>query len=343
MYGICNNSATKKSIIYAHFDCNKYSVMAELKNAGMREHFAAESARFNQSFGEANAGFKAATGTGFSLGNKSSARLNLANLPLGGIMGNTGRTPTQPQVISGDAAGESDWRVKLSLPPAATGFYKESPIMAPLAATNGLCFPVTPTIILQQSANYVPQEVTHANYPYYAYNNSRVDAMSIIGNMPVQNAREGAYWIAALHFLRSVSKMFYGPGESQGNPPQILRLNGYGEHIFKDVPVIIEQVTVELRESVDYISVVQNSGGGPEKNANTQQRTKSSGSSRQPGIEQANNRTPVGADSGGVVTRVPTDSVFTVLVQPVYSRKKIKDKFNLKDFANGTLAKDGFI
>ena len=42
-------------------------------------------------------------------------------------------------------------------------------------------------------------------------------------------------------------------------------------------------------------------------------------------------------------TRVPTDSVFTVLVQPVYSRKKIKDKFNLKDFANGTLAKDGFI
>ena len=343
MYGICNNSATKKSIIYAHFDCNKYSVMAELKNAGMREHFAAESAKFNQSFGEANAGFKAATGTGFSLGNKSSARLNLANLPLGGIMGNTGRTPTQPQVISGDAAGESDWRVKLSLPPAATGFYKESPIMAPLAATNGLCFPVTPTIILQQSANYVPQEVTHANYPYYAYNNSRVDAMSIIGNMPVQNAREGAYWIAALHFLRSVSKMFYGPGESQGNPPQILRLNGYGEHIFKDVPVIIEQVTVELRESVDYISVVQNSGGGPETNANTQQRTKSSGSSRQPGIEQANNRTPVGADSGGVVTRVPTDSVFTVLVQPVYSRKKVKEKFNLKDFANGTLAKDGFI
>jgi hypothetical protein len=35
--------------------------------------------------------------------------------------------------------------------------------------------------------------------------------------------------------------------------------------------------------------------------------------------------------------------VFTVLVQPVYSRKKIKEKFNLKDFANGTLAKDGFI
>ncbi len=316
--------------------------MAELKNAGMKEHFAHEGGKFSSSLSEALGGFKAATGTGFSMGSKSSARLNLANLPLGGILGNTGRTPTQPQVISGDAAGESDWRVKLSLPPAATGFYKESPLMAPLMATNGLVFPVTPTIILQQSANYVPQEVTHANYPYYAYNNSRVDAMSIIGNMPVQNSREGAYWIAALHFLRSVSKMFYGPGESQGNPPQILRLNGYGEHIFKDVPVIIEQVTVELRESVDYISVIQQ-GSGLETNAQTREAANKAGGGPAGMTVSETRGSGAGEVSGGVVTRVPTDSVFTVLVQPVYSRKKVKDKFNLKDFANGTLAKDGFI
>mgnify|MGYP001182700288 FL=1 len=316
--------------------------MSKLKNAGMGEHFAAEGKRFNSSFAQANAGFKSATGTGFSLGNKSSSRLNLANLPLGGIVGNTGRTPTQPQVISGDAAADSDWRVKLSLPPAATGFYRDSPIMAPLAATNGLTFPVTPTIILQKSANYIPQEVTHANYPYYAYNNSRVDAMSIIGNFPVQNAREGAYWVAALHFLRSVSKMFYGPGESQGNPPQILRLNGYGEHIFKDVPVIVEQVTIELRESVDYISVIHQ-GAGVETNAQTREATNKAGGGPAGMTVAEAKDSGAGEVSGGVVTRVPTDSVFTVLVQPVYSRKKIKEKFNLKDFANGTLAKDGFI
>ena len=51
----------------------------------------------------------------------------------------------------------------------------------------------------------------------------------------------------------------------------------------------------------------------------------------------------VESNGGQGITRVPTDSVFTVVVQPIYSRKKIKDKFNLKDFANGTLAKDGFI
>ena len=316
--------------------------MAELKNAGMGEHFAYEGKKFTSNFNQASAGFKNATGSSFALGNKSGNRLSLAGLPLGGILGNSGRTPTQPQVISGDSAGESDWRVKLSLPPAATGFYRDSPLMTPLASTDGLVFPVTPTIILQQSASYVPQEVTHANYPYYAYNNSRVDAMSIIGNFPVQTSSEGAYWIAALHFLRSVSKMFYGPGESQGNPPQILRLNGYGEHIFKDVPVIIEQVTVELRESVDYISVVHQ-GSGAYVNAKTKESQNKAGGGPAGMTESEAKDSGAGGMSGGTVTRVPTDSVFTVLVQPVYSRKKIKDKFNLKDFANGTLAKDGFI
>ena len=318
--------------------------MAKLKNAGMGEHFAAEGKRFNSSFAQANAGFKNATGSGFSLGNKSGTRLSLAGLPLGGILSGSGRVPISPSV-GGGGAGD-DWRVKLSLPPAAGGFYRDSPLMAPLKATDGMVFPVTPTIIVQNSANYTPQELPHTNYPYYAYNNSRVDAMSIIGNFPVQNATEGQYWLASMHFLRSASKMFFGPGESQGNPPQILRLNGYGEHIFKDVPVIIEQVTIELRESVDYIAVTSASG---DSKANGSQVTETGQTN---GVAGGQGIAPAGSDprkpsavpgTGGVVTRVPTDSVFTVVVQPVYSRKKIKDKFNLKDFANGTLAKDGFI
>ena len=282
--------------------------------------------------------------TGINIGNKSGTRLSLAGLPLGGILGNSGRVPMSPSV--GSSGAGDDWRVKLSLPPAASGFYRDSPLMAPLKATDGMVFPVTPTIIVQNSANYTPQELPHTNYPYYAYNNSRVDAMSIIGNFPVQNSTEGQYWLASMHFLRSASKMFFGPGESQGNPPQILRLNGYGEHIFKDVPVIIEQVTIELRESVDYIAVTSASG---DSKANGSQVTETGQTN---GVAGGQGIAPAGSDprkpsavpgTGGVVTRVPTDSVFTVVVQPVYSRKKIKDKFNLKDFANGTLAKDGFI
>lgn len=282
--------------------------------------------------------------SGISLGNKSGTRLSLANLPLGGILSGSGRVPMQPSV-GGSGAGD-DWRVRLSLPPAANGFYRDSPLMAPLKATDGMVFPVTPTIIVQNSANYTPQELPHTNYPYYAYNNSRVDAMSIIGNFPVQNATEGQYWLASMHFLRSASKMFFGPGESQGNPPQILRLNGYGEHIFKDVPVIIEQVTIELRESVDYIAVTSASGDSKANGSQVTETGQTNGVAGGQGIAPAGSdpRKPSAVPGiGGVVTRVPTDSVFTVVVQPVYSRKKIKDKFNLKDFANGTLAKDGFI
>ena len=282
--------------------------------------------------------------TGINIGNKSGTRLSLANLPLGGILSGSGRVPMQPSV--GNSGVGDDWRVKLSLPPAAGGFYRDSPLMAPLKATDGMVFPVTPTIIVQNSANYTPQELPHTNYPYYAYNNSRVDAMSIIGNFPVQNATEGQYWLASMHFLRSASKMFFGPGESQGNPPQILRLNGYGEHIFKDVPVIIEQVTIELRESVDYIAVTSASG---DSKANGSQVTESDSNSTEDnylaasGVGEQRAQESGLSNSSAKVTRVPTDSVFTVVVQPIYSRKKIKDKFNLKDFANGTLAKDGFI
>ena len=108
------------------------------------------------------------------------------------------------------------------------------------------------------------------------------------------------------------------------------------------MPVIVEQVTIELRESVDYISVTQQ-GSGVETNAQTREAANKAGGGPAGMTVSEAKESGAGEVSGGVVTRVPTDSVFTVLVQPVYSRKKIKDKFNLKDFANGTLAKDGFI
>ena len=59
--------------------------------------------------------------TSISVGNKSGTRLSLANLPLGGILGKSGRTPMQPSVLSGSPGAENDWRVKLSLPPGANG------------------------------------------------------------------------------------------------------------------------------------------------------------------------------------------------------------------------------
>jgi hypothetical protein len=49
------------------------------------------------------------------------------------------------------------------------------------------------------------------------------------------------------------------------------------------------------------------------------------------------------AREASVVNKVPTDSLITITVLPVYSRNKISNQFDLKAFANGSLTKDGFI
>ena len=172
-----------------------------------------------------------------------------------------------------------DWRVRLSVPQN----YKSSRLLTPLLETNGLMFPYTPQIIMESSANYNSLHPTHSNYPFPAYQNSQVNAMTLIGDFFVENEKEGQYWVAATHYLRSITKMAYGATSNQGSPPPIVKLNGYGDYVFKDVPVVVQMFTVELPNDVDYIQV----GVG---------------------------------DNG---TWVPTRSSISVVVQPAYSRKNI--------------------
>jgi hypothetical protein len=158
----------------------------------------------------------------------------------------------------------SDWRVSISVPQV---FLDEGEILAPLKelskdGTNGssafntgnrMVFPFNPTVLLSHSANYRSIQPTHTNYPYQAYENSQVDAITITGEFFQENENDARYWIACLHFLRSATKMFYGDSNPQGNPPVVCRLNGYGEHILNDMPVVITNFTTDLPVDVDYI------------------------------------------------------------------------------------------
>ena len=185
----------------------------------------------------------------------------------------------------------SDWRVRLSIPPS----FSSSSILAPLIRTNGLIWPYTPQIYVTHSAAYTPIKPIHSNYPFFAYQNSQVDSFSITGDFFVENSLEGQYWVAAVHFLRSVSKMAYGNTPDQGNPPPVLKLNGYGDYVFKNVPVVVTQFAVEMNQDVDYIYVE-------------------------------------GLGEGG--TYAPTRSNIQVTVQPIYSRRAV-ESFSLRDFVNG--------
>ena len=219
---------------------------------------------------------------------------------------------------------KKDWRVRLKVPdgPLTKFFdFDNNPIMNPLAQSQGIFWPLTPAVVIQHSANYNAMDQVHSNYPHQAYQNSQVDSMNIIGEFPVQNASDAKHWVATVNFLRTATKMFFGSEQGidglKGNPPPILHLFGYGDHMFNKIPVIINTFNVELRPGIDYISTKQENT--PYKQLN----------GPDAGFDLVN------ADAESM-TWAPTLSNISVLVTPIYSRDSIKN-FSMKRFVNGEL------
>lgn len=287
----------------------------------------------------------AVTGVAQAVGN----RLAAAGLPLGGIFGRTESSlPSQTATPS----SITDWAVSISCPQFDT-LMGDSEIISVLGnnAFKGIRFPTTPAVFMSHSASYDTRPVLHNNYPYYAYQNSQVDSMTINGSFPVMDDTDGQHWLATIHFLRTVTKMYYGAGQNQGNPPPVCKLNGYGDHVFQNVPVIITNFTVDFRQDVDYIGVTMG-GQSAETEGLPRPGTGATGPggrySNTQGISPGQRMAMTGSpytkqEKKGSVNYVPTDSMITVQCVPIYSRNKISNKFNLKAFASGKLAKDGFI
>jgi hypothetical protein len=199
---------------------------------------------------------------------------------------------------------DTDWRVKLSIP---ANFPNDS-LLKPLVLTGGLVFPYTPTILIQHTANYNSLQPVHTNYPFYNYQNSQIEDIVITGDFFCENAKDAQYWVAMLHFLRAVTKMSYGQSPNLGSPPPVIRLNGYGDFVFPNVPVVIRNFTVDLPADVDYIKT-QVDG----------EVTVSRGTTSLDGFN---------------VGWAPVQSQVSITVVPVYSRAKVS-QFNLNTFING--------
>jgi len=215
---------------------------------------------------------------------------------------------------------EKDWRIRLSMPNSMKDVTEtDSDLLAPLMKTSGFVFPYTPTVLVSQSANYQSIQPVHTNYPYYSYQNSQVDQMTITGDFFVQNAAEARYWVACIHYLRSITKMNYGIDADAGQPPPVVRLNGYGDFVFNNVPVIINSFQFDMPKDVDYISTSLGEGtlqaNGPHQDIST-----------------------------GPTGWAPSTSIVTVNVTPQYSRTT-QSTFSLNKFIKGGYMKsgDGFI
>jgi hypothetical protein len=242
-------------------------------------------------------------------------RVRSAGLPTNG-------NPTQQTTTTAkfNAPGEVDWRVKLSLPSDKN--FTDSPLLEPLVTTNGLVFPYTPTMIISHSANYSPIHPVHTNYPFYAYENSQVDQLVIAGSFVVQNSLEAQYWVACLHYLRSATKMYYGQSEPQGMPPPVVKLSGYGDYVFNNVPVVITNFTVDMPQDVDYIAT--------EIGASSSTRTQD--------LDSRPQFTNIQAASA--ISFAPSESTITVTCQPIYSRSQT-EKFSLNSFVKGDYVSNG--
>ena len=275
------------------------------------------------------------------------------NLPLGGNisnpLGNTGATWAGSE-------NNKDWRVRLSLP--NIGSFTSSYVLQPLVAAGGMVFPYTPSINIQSNSNYEDSPIVHQNYQFLTYQNSKADKISISAPFYVEDAVQAQYWLAAVHYFRSITKMFTGTdqGAEQGNPPPIVYLNGYGDFVFKNIPVVVTSFSVSLSQDTNYISTSMRKNvsppAGPAAAAPVAQSggwLSLAGVALQAGglqnagafISSLDNKNKSGSPAQAQQlqamngdSHVPVKSSFEVGLTPIYSRQAIRE-FSLKQFVQG--------
>lgn len=253
--------------------------------------------------------------------------------------------------FGGDGSNANDWRVRLSL--SNWSSFRSSPVLKPLKDAGGLIFPYTPTIGISSGATYNGISTVHTNYTFQAYKSSEPGTISIVAPMYVEDPEQGLYWIAMVHYLRSLTKMFSGADPKAGNPPPVIMLNGYGNYVFKNVPVVVKRMSISLNAECDYIGVEVFGSAAGELQGITDSIGGLSDSlgSVIPGIGGVTGA--IGSIAGGVgqvagllgtfgiggktsggISRVPTKSSFQIELQPVYSRDSVR-KFSLDRFVTG--------
>jgi hypothetical protein len=293
------------------------------------------------------AGYQSDTGDGGDggTGSASSAAGGADGGGASGALNDTRSTATNQDAVSFEKA--KDWRVRLSLAPSAKYLYKnkgKEGILGPLAATNGVIFPYTPTISVVYAASYDASELVHSNYKIYNYKSSNVDTVTITGDFTAQDTNEANYLLAVIHFFKSVTKMFYGQDENprNGTPPPLVYMSGMGTFQFDNHPLAVTNFTYSLPNEVDYIRAgsVTTEPGNPTAGQTPVNNTDSASEAR----IQASGLGPKTpnfqrqqATINSNATYVPTKMQIVITCIPIVTRNDISNNFSLRDYATGAL------
>lgn len=212
-----------------------------------------------------------------------------ANLPAGGEL-----FLQQGQAINLKPASKNDWRIRIN----AQWQVFNSPMFKLLEKTGGVVWPYTPNITISTKANYQQIDTIHSNYPFQAYKNSQIDDIQISGEFTCETEYDAAYWIAAVTFFKTATKMFFGQGDLAGSPPIVCNLSGYGSHIFDKIPVLVKSFSVDLKDDVNYVKCEAYDTNNP--------------------------------------TWVPVVSTISVTVVPIYNRRRLR-QFSLEEYSKGQI------
>ncbi len=243
-----------------------------------------------------------------------------------GLIDYRGRYPTNTTLITSDTDDRTnfankDWRARIRPKKGGEDWAyglvdakgnEQSSILQPLKDRGGIVFPYTPNLYLQASVEYNEAAQHGSNYPFYTCINSRPPTLPLQGSWTANTTEEAQYLLAVFHFLRSVTKGFFGDTSvdagTYGTPPPVMLFEYLGEYGFNKVPVVIRSYNFQFPDGVDYVPVKYKSSTGAE-----------------------------------TTTYMPVETDIMIEMAPQYTYKKLRKKFDLQSFSSGRSYKDGFI
>ena len=212
-------------------------------------------------------------------------------------------------------------------------------ILNPLWETGGLLWPYTPIINDIISVQYDSYDPIHTNQPFLAFKSVGAKEIMCSGQFTAMNQQEAVYCLAAIHFLRTITKMFFGIGgtdkdaiAARGTPPPILLFNAHGTGMFHNVPVVVTSYSIEFPQDVDYVELEKN----PNRGANRDIANIIDEFVDPQEEENVNFR-----NKEGITAWLPTRFNITVNMTVQNTPNRLRRNFNLNDFRTGKLIKKG--